>query len=200
MIGFDAVGKRGTKPVRSPHFFDMNRQRPAVKRIKRVYRRPTDGGTDRLSFCVGCGSGSQRRHVTLGRSARDSDARFRSGRPAQALGLSPASRMGAGILIILPPCPLASMLEIRRGQLEPPFYICAQYPSKSRRVGLFVQPFQQSHPAVATLVANFFLYRVVMDSGRLSWLSSPSCFKCDGDGYGTRSATAIEATRDQSVN
>lgn len=88
MIGFDAVGKRGTKPVRSPHFFDMNRQRPAVKRIKRVYRRPTDGGTDRLSFCVGCGSGSQRRHVTLGRSARDSDARFRSGRPAQALGLS----------------------------------------------------------------------------------------------------------------
>lgn len=88
VIGFDAVGKRGTKPVRSQHFFDMNRQRPAVKRIKRVYRRPTDGGTDRLSFCVGCGSGSQRRHVTLGRSARDSDARFRSGRPAQALGLS----------------------------------------------------------------------------------------------------------------
>jgi hypothetical protein len=71
------------------------------------------------------------------------------------------------------------MLEIRRGQLEPPFYICAQYPSKSRRVGLFVQPFQQSHPAVATLVANFFLYRAIMDSGRLSWLSSPSCFKCD---------------------
>lgn len=49
MIGFDAVGKRGTKPVRSQHFFDMNRQRPAVKRIKRVYRRPTDGGrTDSL--------------------------------------------------------------------------------------------------------------------------------------------------------
>lgn len=130
----------------------------------------------------GCGSGSQRRHVTLGRSARDSDARFRSGRPAQALGLSCLSWMGGNrIQLTVAIATLSSaMLEIRRGQLEPPFCICTQYPSKSRRRPFLYSRSSRVIQQLQLLFPISFCIRVCGTRrrnglGRLSWLSSPSC-------------------------